>query len=215
LANVDPSKGYKGITAFLIERNHPGLVIGKKEDKLGIRASSTCEVLLNDCKVHKSQILGELGKGYKVAIETLNEGRIGIASQMLGLSQGAMANTLPYLHQRKQFGQVIASFQGMQFQMAECATMIEASRLLVYNAARLRESNKSFVMEAAMAKWFSARTAEKVASQCVNMLGGVGFTKEFKVEKFYRDAKIGQIYEGTDNIHLQTIAKLISKNYGQ
>jgi len=212
MANLDFSKGYKGITAFLVERTNPGLKIGKKENKLGIRSSSTCEVILTDCKVPKSAVLGEVGKGYKVAIETLNEGRIGIAAQMLGLAEGALESTLPYLHERKQFGQVIASFQGMQFQIAECATQIEAARLLVYNASRLKENGIPIVKEAAMAKYFAAKVAEFVSSKCVNMLGGVGFTKDFPAEKFFRDCKIGQIYEGTENIQLQTIAKLISKN---
>lgn len=211
MANADFSKGYKGITAFVVERDNPGLTVGKKEDKLGIRASSTCEVTLTDCRVHKSDIMGELGKGYKIAIETLNEGRIGIAAQMLGLADGAFQSILPYIHERKQFGQPIANFQGMQFQISECAADIEAARLLTYNAARLKESGEDFIKAAAIAKLTAARAAEKVSSRAVNMLGGVGFTTAFHTEKFFRDCKIGQIYEGTENIHLQTIAKYIQK----
>jgi len=194
LANVDFSLGYKGITAFIIERGTPGLEVGKKEDKLGIRASSTCEVNLINCKVLASQVLGEVGKGYKIAIESLNEGRIGIASQMIGLAQGALDYTMPYLLQRQQFGKPIADFQGMQFLYAEAATDIMAGRLLCLNAARAKEANIPFVVEASMAKLHCSRVAEKVASDCINMLGGVGFTKEFPVEKFYRDCKVGQIY---------------------
>ncbi len=213
MANVDFSKGYKGITAFLVERNTPGLEIGKKEDKLGIRSSSTCEVRLTDVKVHKSQILGGVGVGYKIAIEVLNAGRIGIAAQMLGLAEGCLDATLPYLYERKQFGQPIGTFQGMQFQIAQCAMDIEAARLFTYNAARLKEANKPVVTEGAMAKLYASQVAERVSSQCVNMMGGVGFTKEFPQEKFFRDCKIGQIYEGTSNIQLQTIAKALEKKY--
>jgi len=213
MANVDISKGYHGITAFIVEKGNPGLQIGKKEDKLGIRASSTCEVLLVDCKVPKSAVLGRVGQGYKVAIETLNEGRIGIAAQMLGLARGAFDSTIPYLKQRKQFGAPINSFQGMQFQISDAAVAIESARLMTYNAARLKDSGKPCIKEAAMAKLYVSEVAEKVASACVNMLGGVGFTKDFPAEKYYRDCKIGQIYEGTSNIQRQTIAKLIDKEY--
>jgi len=213
MANIDHSQGYKGITAFLVEKGNPGLQVGKKEDKLGIRSSSTCEVNFVDCKVHKDMILGELGKGYKIAIESLNEGRIGIAAQMLGLAEGAFEYAMAYMHQRVQFGQKIADFQGMQFQYADVATQIEAAKLLVYNAARLKENDLPFVQEAAMAKWYSARVAELAASKGVEWLGGVGFTKEFASEKYYRDCKIGAIYEGTHNIMAQTIAKNIQKRY--
>lgn len=213
LANVDPAKGYKGITAFIVDKSNPGLIVGKKEDKLGIRASSTCEVRFENCKVPSSSILGELGKGYKIAIETLNEGRIGIGAQMLGIAEGAFNATIPYIKQRTQFGQPLSDFQGMQFQYATLAIEIEAAKLLVYNAARLKDSGQQFVKEAAMAKLYASQVAERVASQCVNMLGGVGFTKDFPVEKFYRDAKIGQIYEGTSNIQLQTIAKIVANEF--
>jgi short/branched chain acyl-CoA dehydrogenase len=213
MANIDLSKGYKGITAFIVERNNPGLSIGKKEDKLGIRASSTCEVILQDCVVEVDAILGEIGKGYKIAIETLNEGRIGIGAQMLGLAQGAFDYTIPYLMQRKQFGEAIANFQGMQFQYAEVATQIRAARLLVYDAARLKEQGINFTKEAAMAKLYASEIASKVATKCIEWLGGVGFTKEFKAEKYYRDCIIGKIYEGTSNLQKQTIAKLILKEY--
>jgi len=198
---------------LLIEKN-PGIKIGKKEDKLGIRASSTCEVILEDCVVPEKDILGEVGKGYKIAIEVLNEGRIGIGAQMIGLAKGVFDETMPYIIQRKQFGQSISSFQGMQFDYAKCAMEIEAATLLVYNATRLREEGRPFIKEAAMAKLYSSLIAEKVSSTCVNMLGGVGYTKDFKVEKYYRDCKIGQIYEGTNNIQLQTIANLVLKEFG-
>jgi len=212
-ANTDLSKGYKGITTFLVSKDNPGIKIGKKEDKMGLRASSTCEVQLTDCVVSHSDVLGEVGKGYKYAIETLNEGRIGIAAQMCGLAQGVLDHTMPYLMQRKQFGQTIASFQGVRFDYAWIATWIEAARLLTYNAARLQEEGKPFAKEAAMAKLYSSEIAVKAASKCVEMLGGVGFTKEMPVEKYYRDCKIGQIYEGTTNIHLDTIGKLVHKEY--
>lgn len=212
-ANADPTKGYKGITAFLVERGFKGFTVGKKEDKLGIRASSTCELILEDCEVPEENVLGEPGKGYKIAIETLNEGRIGIGAQMVGLAQGAFDYAMRYMHERKQFGQAIGSFQGMQFQYARCAMEIEAARLMVYNAARLKDSGASFVKEAAMAKLFASEVAERVASQCVEFLGGVGFTREYPVEKFYRDAKIGKIYEGTSNMQLQTIAKILQAPY--
>ncbi len=208
-ATVDPDKGYKGITAFMIERDFEGFSVGKKEDKLGIRASSTVELLLDDCKVPKDNVLGEVGKGYKVAIETLNEGRIGIGAQMLGLARGAFDAAMEYMQERKQFGKPIADFQGMQFQYAQLATEIEATRLLVYNAARLKDAGEPFLKEAAMAKLRSSQVAERVASKCVEFHGGVGFTKEFPAEKFYRDAKIGSIYEGTSNMQKQTIAKIL------
>eukprot|EP01125_Pyxidicula_operculata_P008469 TRINITY_DN283_c1_g1_i1.p1 TRINITY_DN283_c1_g1~~TRINITY_DN283_c1_g1_i1.p1 ORF type:complete len:419 (+),score=97.75 TRINITY_DN283_c1_g1_i1:29-1285(+) len=213
LANADPSKGYKGITAFIVHRDNPGLVIGKKEDKLGIRASSTCQVHFQDCVVKSEDVLGSIGSGYKIAIESLNEGRIGIGAQMLGLARGAFEQTMPYLNQRKQFGQAISSFQGMQFQYAQLAMDIEAAKCLVYNAARLLESGKSVRLEASYAKLYSSQMAERVATKCVELLGGVGFTREFPVEKFYRDCKVGQIYEGTTNIQLQNIAKDISKQF--
>ncbi len=214
-ANVDPSKGYRGITAFLVEKDFSGFSVGKKEDKLGIRASSTCELVLEDAEVPEENVLGEVGKGYKIAIETLNEGRIGIGSQMIGLAQGAFDYAMRYMHERKQFGKPIADFQGLQFQYAQVATEIEAARLMVYNAARLKDAGQSFVKEAAMAKLFSSQVAERTASMCVEFLGGVGFTKDYPVEKLYRDAKIGKIYEGTSNMQLQTIAKLVSAAYAQ
>ena len=206
-ATVNPEAGYKGITAFLIERGTPGLAIGKKEDKLGIRASSTCEVILEDCRVGADGVLGEIGKGYKVAIETLNEGRIGIGAQMTGLAQGALGYALQYAKDRRQFGRAIAEFQGVQFELAEMAVDVEAARLLVYNAARLRDAGMEFVTEAAMAKYFASQVAERAASRAIEIFGGVGFTKDFPVEKLYRDAKIGRIYEGTSNMQRLTIAK--------
>jgi alkylation response protein AidB-like acyl-CoA dehydrogenase len=208
-ANVNPDAGYRGITAFLVERGSSGFVVGKKEDKLGIRASSTCELLFEDCRVPRANVLGEVGKGYKVAIETLNEGRIGIGAQMIGLAQGALDHTIKYTRERKQFGKPIAEFQAVQHQIARAATEIEASRLLVYNAARLRDAGQPFLTEAAMCKIFSSETAERTASLAVNLFGGNGFVKDYPVEKLYRDAKIGQIYEGTSNLQLQTIAKQI------
>jgi len=206
-ANVNPAAGYRGITAFLVGREFAGLEVGKKEDKLGIRASSTCEVILEDCKVPKANILGALGQGYKVAIETLNEGRIGIGAQMTGLAQGALDHALAYARERKQFGKPIAEFQGVQFQLAEMATEIEAARLLVYNAARLRDAGLPFLAEGAMCKFFASEMAERVASRAVEIFGGVGFTRDYPVEKLYRDAKIGRIYEGTSNMQRVTIAK--------
>jgi butyryl-CoA dehydrogenase/short/branched chain acyl-CoA dehydrogenase len=206
-ATVDPAAGYKGITAFLVERNFPGFQVGKKEDKLGIRASSTCELILDNCRVPAANVLGEIGKGYKIAIETLNEGRIGIGAQMTGLAQGALGHAIAYAKQRKQFGKPIADFQGVQFELAEMATDVEAARLLVYNAARLRDDGKPFVTEAAMAKYFASQIAERVASRAVEIFGGAGFTKDYPVEKLYRDAKIGRIYEGTSNMQRLTIAK--------
>jgi alkylation response protein AidB-like acyl-CoA dehydrogenase len=206
-ATVDPSAGYKGITAFLIDRGTPGFTVGHKEDKLGIRASSTCELLFEGCHIPRSQVLGEVGKGYKIAIETLNEGRIGIGAQMLGLAEGALEHAVRYTQERKQFGKTIAEFQGVQFQLARAATDIEAARLLVYNAARLRDAGRPFLKEAAMCKLFASEVAERTASLAVNLFGGYGFVKDYPVEKLYRDAKIGQIYEGTSNLQLQTIAK--------
>jgi alkylation response protein AidB-like acyl-CoA dehydrogenase len=208
-ATVDPSAGYKGITAFIIERDTPGFQVGKKEDKLGIRASSTCELLLDDCRLPASSVLGQTGKGYKIAIETLNEGRIGIAAQMLGLAQGAWNYAAKYSHERHQFGKSIAKFQAVQFTLAEMAIEIEAARLMVYNAARMKDAGINFVKEAAMAKYFVSTVAEKVASQAVEIFGGYGFVKDYPVEKLYRDAKIGKIYEGTSNMQLATISKLI------
>lgn len=207
-ANLDISKGYKGITAFIVEKSMKGFTVGKKEDKVGIRASSTCELLFENCEVPKENVLGEVGKGYKIAIETLNEGRIGIGSQMLGIAQGAYDAAKAYVQSREQFGKSIASNQGVQFQLAEMRTQLEASRLLVYNAARLKDSGKPFIQEAAMAKLYSSRAAEKITSQAVDLFGGNGFTTEYPAEKFWRDAKIGQIYEGTTNMQLQTIAKM-------
>jgi alkylation response protein AidB-like acyl-CoA dehydrogenase len=208
-ANINPEAGYRGITAFIVERGFDGFTVGKKEDKLGIRASSTCELLFEDCRVPRANVLGEAGKGYKVAIETLNEGRIGIGAQMVGLAQGALDATIKYVKERTQFGKTIAEFQGVQFQIARAATEIEASRLMVYNAARLRDAGESFLKEAAMCKLFSSEVAERVSSLAVNLYGGYGFVKDYPVEKFFRDAKIGQIYEGTSNLQLQTIAKQI------
>lgn len=207
-ANLDPSKGYKGITAFLVEKDFLGFTVGKKEDKLGIRASSTTELLFENCEVPKENVLGEIGKGYKIAIETLNEGRIGIGAQMVGIAQGAYEASLDYVKTREQFGKPIGHFQGVQFQLAEMRTQLEASRLMVYNAARLKDNGDDFIQAAAMAKLFSSRTAEKVASMAVDLFGGNGFTSEYPVEKFFRDSKIGQIYEGTSNMQLQTIAKM-------
>lgn len=207
-ANMNPSAGYKGITAFIVEKGYKGFSVGKKEDKLGIRASSTCELLFENCEVPKANILGEVGKGYKIAIETLNEGRIGIGAQMVGIAQGAYDATLAYIKSREQFGKPIAEFQGVQFQLAEMRVMLEASRLLVYNAARLKDSGQPFIEEAAIGKLYASRAAEKITSLAIDLFGGNGFTKEYPVEKFWRDAKIGQIYEGTSNMQLQTIAKM-------
>ena len=208
-ANVNPESGYRGITAFMVERGMAGFTVGKKEDKLGIRASSTCELVLEDCRVPKANILGEVGKGYKVAIETLNEGRIGIGAQMIGLAKGALAHAVAYTKERKQFGKAIAEFQLVQAQLARAATEVEAARLLVYNAARLRDAGKPFLTEAAMCKIYSSEVAERVSSLAINLFGGNGFVKEYPVEKLWRDAKIGQIYEGTSNMQLVTIAKQI------
>jgi len=208
-ANANPEAGHRGITCFLVERDSPGFEVGKKEDKLGIRASSTCELILDNCRVPKSNLMGELGKGYKIAIETLNEGRIGISAQMVGLARGALEQALSYARQRKQFGKPIADFQGIQFDLARMATELEAARLLTYNAARLRDAGMPFLTEAAMAKYYSSEIAETVASKAVEVFGGVGFTKDCPAEKFYRDAKIGRIYEGTSNMQLMTIARQI------
>lgn len=210
-ANIDPDKGYKGITCFIVERGMDGFSISKKENKLGIRASSTCELTFEDVKVPKENILGEVGKGYKVAIETLNEGRIGIGAQMIGIAQGAYDEAIRYTKERKQFGKSISEFQGVQFQLAKMATELEMARLLVYNAARKKEAGQSFLKEAAMAKYYSSEVAEKVSSMAVDLFGGYGYVKEYPVEKFYRDSKIGKIYEGTSNMQLQTIAKIILK----
>lgn len=208
-ATVNPEAGHRGVTCFLLERNTPGLTIGKKEDKLGIRCSSTCEVVLDNCRVPAENMLGELGKGYKVAIETLNGGRIAIGAQLVGLAQGALQHAIGYARQRRQFGKPIAAFQGVQFQLAEMAMQVEAARLLVYNAARLHDAGLPFVKEAAMAKLYASTIAEDVASQAVEIFGGIGFTKECPAEKLYRDAKIGRIYEGTSNMQRLTIAKEI------
>ena len=207
-ATLDPAAGYKGITAFLVEKDTPGFTLGKKEDKLGIRASSTCALIFNDCVLPAAQVLGETGKGYKIAIETLNEGRIGIGAQMLGLAAGAWGHAAKWAKERKQFGKTLVEFQAMQFQLAEMATDIEAARLLVYNAARLKDANLDFLKEAAMCKYFASQVAERVASLAVEVFGGSGFVKDYPVEKLYRDAKIGKIYEGTSFMQLATIAKL-------
>jgi short/branched chain acyl-CoA dehydrogenase len=206
-ANANPAAGYKGVTAFLIERDFPGFQVGKKEDKLGLRASSTCELILDNCRVPRENVMGEVGNGYKIAIETLNEGRIAIGAQMIGLARGALDHAIAYARERKQFGKTIGEFQGVQFELAKMATEIEAARLLVYNAARLRDARLPFVTEAAMAKYYSSEIAEKAASKAIEVHGGVGITKDYPVEKLYRDAKIGRIYEGTSNIQLVTIAK--------
>lgn len=208
-ATLDPAAGYKGITAFFVEKGTPGLTIGRKEDKMGIRASSTCELLLDGCVVPAANLLGEEGKGYKIAIETLNEGRIGIGAQMLGLAEGAWAHAARYAKERKQFGKPIAEFQAVQFTLAEMATEIEAAKLLVYNAARLKDAGQPYVTEAAMCKLFASQVAESVASKCVEIFGGNGFVRDYPAEKFYRDAKIGKIYEGTSNMQLLTIAKQV------
>jgi alkylation response protein AidB-like acyl-CoA dehydrogenase len=208
-ANANPDAGYKGITAFLIERDFPGFSVGKKEDKTGIRASSTCELILEDCVVPKENVVGESGKGYKIAIETLNEGRIGIGAQMIGVARGALEHAIAYTKERRQFNTRISDFQGVQFQIAQAATDLEAARLMVYNAARLKDAGKPFLREAAMAKLFSSQVAEKVTSLAVQLYGGNGYTKEYPVEKYWRDSKVGQIYEGTSNMQLATIAKTI------
>jgi short-chain 2-methylacyl-CoA dehydrogenase len=206
-ANANPDAGYKGVTAFLIEREFPGFQVGKKEDKLGLRASSTCELILDNCRVPRENVMGEVGRGYKIAIETLNEGRIAIGAQMIGLARAALDHAVSYAKERKQFGQPIGEFQGVQFELAKMAVEVEAARLLVYNAARLRDAGMPFLTEAAMAKYYSSEIAEKAASKAIEVHGGVGITKDYPVEKLYRDAKIGRIYEGTSNIQLLTIAK--------
>jgi alkylation response protein AidB-like acyl-CoA dehydrogenase len=208
-ATLDLAKGYKGITAFLVENTFPGFTVGKKEDKLGIRASSTCELILEDCRVPKENVLGEPGKGYKIAIETLNEGRIGIGAQMIGVARGAWEYAVKYAKERKQFGKSIAEFQSIQFQLAQMATEIEAARLLVYNTARMKDAGMSFLKEAAMTKLYTSQVAERVTSLAVEIYGGAGFTKDYPVEKYFRDAKIGKIYEGTSNMQLGTIAKIV------
>ena len=213
MANADPSKGYRGITTFILEKGMDGFSVGKKENKLGICASGTCMLHLDNVKVPEENILGELGKGYQYAAGFLNEGRIGIGAQMVGLAQGCFDATIPYLLERKQFGQDLFSFQGLQYQVAEIATQIEAARLMTYNAARLQEAGLPFLKEAAMCKFFSSEMAQKVTVKCIDWMGGVGFTKDFPQEKFYRDCKIGTIYEGTSNIQLSTIAKLLRKDY--
>ena len=210
-ANADPSAGYRGITAFIIERDFKGFKVGKKEDKLGIRASSTVELLLDNCEVPAENVLGPVGQGYKIAINTLNEGRIGIGAQMIGIAQGALKAATDYVQDRKQFGKPLADFQAIQYQVAQAATELEAARLMVYNAARLKDAGKDIAREGAMAKLFSSQVCERVTSLCVELLGGYGYTKDYPVEKFYRDAKIGTIYEGTSNMQLQTIAKAILK----
>jgi alkylation response protein AidB-like acyl-CoA dehydrogenase len=210
-ATVSPDDGYRGITAFLVEKGAEGFAVGKKEDKLGIRASSTCELIFDDVRVGPDQVLGDVGKGYKVAIETLNEGRIGIGAQMVGLAQGALDHTVRYVQEREQFGRPIASFQGVQFELADMATEIEAARLLVYNAARLKDAGEPFLSQAAMAKLYSSEVAQRVASRCIDLFGGYGFTRDYPVEKLYRDAKVGTIYEGTSNMQKQTIAKILLK----
>ncbi len=208
-ATLDPTAGYKGITAFVVEKGTPGFTVGRKEDKLGIRASSTCELVFEDCVVPEANLLGERGKGYKIAIETLNEGRIGIGAQMLGLAEGAWGHAARYAKERRQFGKEIAEFQGVQFTLAQMATEIEAVKLMVYNAARLKDAGQSYVREAAMTKLFASQVAERVASQCVEIFGGNGFVREYPAEKYYRDAKVGKIYEGTSNMQLMTIAKQV------
>ncbi len=208
-ANANPAAGYKGVTAFLIERDFPGFQVGKKEDKLGLRASSTCELILDNCRVPRENVLGEVGKGYKIAIETLNEGRIAIGAQMIGLARAALEHATAYAKERKQFGKAIGEFQGVQFELAKMATEVEAARLLVYNAARLKEAGRPFIREAAMAKLFASVTAERIASQAVDLFGGNGVVKEYPVEKLFRDARVVQIYEGTSNMQRQTIAKTL------
>ena len=208
-ATLDPAAGYRGITAFLVEKNAPGFTVGRKEDKLGIRASSTCELIFDNCVVMETNLLGEPGKGYKIAIETLNEGRIGIGAQMLGLAEGAWGHAVRYAKDRKQFGKPIADFQAVQFALAEMAMEIEAAKLMVYNAARLKDAGQPYMREAAMTKLFASQVAERVASQCVEVFGGNGFVRDYPAEKYYRDAKVGKIYEGTSNMQLATIAKSV------
>lgn len=214
-ANANPEAGYRGVTAFLVERDFPGFAVGKKEDKLGIRSSSTCELILDNCRVPKENILGQLGNGYKIAIETLNEGRIAIGAQMLGIAEAALSHAVKYASERKQFGKPISEFQGLQFQLAEMATEVEAARLLVYNAARLKDAGREFLSAAAMAKYYASEAAGRITAKAVDVLGGVGFTKDYPVEKLFRDAKIGTIYEGTSNIQLHTIAKQLIADGGK
>jgi alkylation response protein AidB-like acyl-CoA dehydrogenase len=211
-ANANPAAGYKGITAFVVERDFPGFAVGKKEDKLGIRASSTTELILDGCEVPEENVLGPVGQGYKIAIETLNEGRIGIGAQMIGIARGALDATIAYVRERRQFGRPVSDFQGVQFQLAQAAAELEAARLMVYNASRLKDAGVPFTQEAAMAKLLSSQVGERVTSLCLELHGGYGYTKDYPVEKFYRDAKIGAIYEGTSNMQLQTIAKLLLKD---
>jgi butyryl-CoA dehydrogenase/short/branched chain acyl-CoA dehydrogenase len=211
-ANINPAAGYRGITAFVVEKDTPGFSVGKKEDKLGIRASSTCELLFDNCEVSAANLLGEPGKGYKIAIETLNEGRIGIGAQMLGLAEGAWRHAARYAQERRQFGKPIAEFQAVQFVLAQMATEIEAARLMVYNAARLKDAGQPFVREAAMCKLMASQVAERTASQCVEIFGGNGFVRDYPAEKYFRDSKIGKIYEGTSNMQLATIAKQVLKS---
>ncbi|HKE23422.1 MAG TPA: acyl-CoA dehydrogenase [Bryobacteraceae bacterium] len=211
-ANINPSAGYRGITAFLVEKGAPGFTVGRKEDKMGIRASSTCELILDNCELPRESVLGEPGKGYKIAIETLNEGRIGIGAQMLGLAEGAWRHAAHYAQERRQFGKPIAEFQALQFTLANLATEIEAARLMVYNAARLKDAGQPYVKEAAMTKYFASHVAERVASECVEVFGGNGFVRDYPAEKYYRDAKVGKIYEGTSNMQLMTIAKQVLKS---
>jgi len=208
-ATLDPAAGYRGITAFMVEKNTPGFTVGRKEDKMGIRASSTCELLFDNCVVPAENLLGEEGKGYKIAIETLNEGRIGIGAQMLGLAEGAWGHAAKYAKERKQFGKPIAEFQAVQFTLAEMATEVEAAKLMVYNAARLKDAGRSYTREAAMTKYYTSQVAERVASKCVEVLGGNGFVRDYPAEKYYRDAKVGKIYEGTSNMQLMTIGKMV------
>src|SRR5438128_12095844 len=210
-ANANPEAGYRGITAFIVEKSTEGFAVGKKENKLGIRASSTTELILEDCRVPKENVLGEIGRGYKVSIETLNEGRIGIGAQMIGIARGALESTLAYTTERQQFGKSVNEFQGVQFQLAQMATDLEAARLMVYNAARLKDAGQSFQQQAAMAKLFSSQVADRTTSSCLELFGGYGYSKEYPAEKYYRDAKIGTIYEGTSNMQLQTIAKTLLK----
>jgi alkylation response protein AidB-like acyl-CoA dehydrogenase len=212
MANADPDSGYRGITSFIVERDFPGFAVGKKEDKLGIRASSTCELVLDEVRVPRANVVGEVGQGYKIAIETLNEGRIGIGAQMTGIAQGALEDALAYTAERKQFGQPIGEFQSVQFELAQMATEVEASRLMTYNAARLKDAGQPFLKEAAMTKLFSSQVAERVTSLALELFGGVGYTAEYPIEKRFRDAKIGKIYEGTSHMQLQTIARQIQRS---
>lgn len=214
-ANAEPSAGHRGITAFLVERDTPGFSVGKKEDKLGIRASSTCELLFDDCQVPAENVVGEIGNGYRIAIETLNEGRIAIGAQMVGVAEGALGHALGYVQERRQFGKRLAEFQGIQFQIAELVTQLEAARLMVWNSARLKDSGKDFVASGAMAKYYASEMAVRLTAKCVDFFGGVGYTEDYPVAKLFRDAKIGTIYEGTSNMQLQTIAKALFKYWSE